>query len=820
MQVSVDWLSEHVEVPALHVLEEQLAVAGIEVDDVFDPRRRAEGVVVGLVQSCDPHPQADRLKVCQVTDGIHTLQVVCGAPNVVAGARVPWARVGAKIAGQVLEARTIRGVRSQGMLCSRAELGLEEKSDGLWVLPATAELGRDVFDAAKISPVLTLSITPNRADLLSHIGVAREIAAASGKRLTPFKWRLTEKGPACSGLARVLVEDSSVCRRYAGRVVQNVKVGPSPAWLRERLERVGQRSINNVVDVTNYVLLEMGHPLHAFDLSRLGIESGLPTVRVRFARAGERLKTLDGVERTLSEEDLIVADAHRPIALAGVMGGADSEVRVGTTNILLESAYFDAVTVRRTGRRHGLHTEASRRFERGVDLGIIQKALDRCAQLIAEVAEGDVAKGIVEYTLKPEPPAEITLRLERIKQILGIQLPAEVVVQLLEPLEIRCFARNESSLRFHPPTFRGDVTREIDVIEEIARRYGYDAIPARLPDASTTAIDSLHTGAQVDRVGARARHAMLAAGCSEVVTYGFGSPSMYASMMHGDSPVRIMNPLGEEMSALRTSLLPGLLQVLGRNQRHGLHDVRLFEVGTTFHCHSDDKAARAVLDERDRDLPEERQAVGFVLAGGRYNGRWYEHSERIDFSDARGVLEALIDAFDPAHALDVVPSESIRGTNPYGTAVIRAAGADVGYVGQLHPSICRAWELNGPVWVGEVDVSRLLTMGSRAVRYVALPKFPGTRRDVAVVVGRDVPAETLRAFVQDHAGGDMGRDVVERVRIFDVYMGKPIPKTHVSLAFAIDYRSRERTLTDDEVGQAFADVLRQLQARFGVEIRQ
>ncbi|HET6346271.1 MAG TPA: phenylalanine--tRNA ligase subunit beta, partial [Myxococcota bacterium] len=398
--------------------------------------------------------------------------------------RVALARIGATLPGFTIERRAIRGIESEGMLCSRSELGLEEKSAGLWELPVSSGLGREVMTEAQVPVVLDLGITPNRPDLLSHLGIGREVGAFTGKRTKPFKWRLTEKGPEVGALARALVEDSPSCKRYVARVVRNLKVGPSPRWLKERLESVGQRSINNVVDVTNYVLHELGQPLHAFDLARLAVEAGCPTVRVRRAHAGEKLRTLDGVERSLTQEDLVIADANRPVALAGVMGGADSEVSEGTVSVLLESAFFEPVRVRQTARRHGLRTEASQRFERGVDFGMVVKAVDRCAQLLAEVAEGEVAKGLLESSQKGEPTREIPLRLERVGRVLGVTLPTEAVVQLLEPLEIRCTGRTEAALIFQIPSFRSDITREIDIIEEIARRHGYERIPDHLPDTS------------------------------------------------------------------------------------------------------------------------------------------------------------------------------------------------------------------------------------------------------------------------------------------------------------------------------------------------
>jgi len=810
VEVSLEWLNEFVDLPPLDELVAKLAKAGIEVERVYDPAAKVQGVVVGLIEASVAHPAADKLHVCTVFDGSTRHEVVCGAANCGVGMRVPFARVGATLPGVTITARKLRGVESQGMLCSRVELGLAEKSDGLWELPETFELGADVLKQAKIAPTLTLSITPNRPDLLSHVGVARELAAAFGKKTKPPVWRVTEKGPEAGSLGRVVVDEPMGCRRYVARVVRNIKVGPSPAWLRSRLEQAGQRSVNNVVDATNYVLFELGQPLHAFDLALIASEAGMPTVHVRRAKAKEKMKTLDGKELELDVDDLVIADANGPVALAGVMGGAESEVSDVTTQVLLESAHFDPARVRRAAKRYGMHTESSHRFERGADPGILQKAVDRCAQLLTEIAGGEVAKGLLEVTQKSEPSRDISLRLDRIGRILGIDLPAEEVAQLLEPLGIRCVARNESSLRFAPPSFRPDLAREIDLIEELARRVGYDQIPERLPNTGSAYVPAL----PIDDTRERARAALLAAGCSEVITFGFGSPTeQQAAAPDKGEPVRILNALGEELSAMRMSLLPGLLKVLATNQRRGAKHVRLFEVGTVFHKRTADPSE----DERERDLPHEELRAGILLFGGRHQGRWYEAGETVDFSDVAGVTDSLIDAFSPATALGRAPSTS-SVLNPHCSATLQLDGKAVGYLGMVHPQLLARFDVTGPVYVGEVTLAAL-TAARRVLRYAPLPRFPGTRRDVAVIAERGVPAETLRAFLAEHAGGKLGSSVVEEVRLFDVYSGKPVPETHVSLAFAIEYRSSDRTLTDAEVGEAFLAVQDALKQKFRVEVR-
>lgn len=823
MRISLEWLSDFVDVPDVATLVDGLTRAGVEVEAVHDPASAVTGVVVGLVESVEPHPKADKVRITHVNDGTASFLVVCGAPNVAPGQKVAFAKIGAKLPGFEITQRNIRGTDSFGMLCGKSELGLEAKSDGIWVLPESVEVGQPLWTQVASGAAIELSVTANRPDLLSHYGVAREVAAFSGKRMKIPAWRVTEKGASSAQAVRVLVDDNKGCKRFVARTLSNVKVGPSPAWLRERLEAVGQRSINNVVDATNYVLMELGQPLHAYDLAHIASESGLPTLRARRATAGETLKTLDGVDRKLDVDDLVIADAAKPLGIAGVMGGATSEVTDATVNIVLEGAWFDPVLVRRTAKRQGLHTEASKRFERGADPGITARAVDRCAQLLTEMGAGDVGKGIVEVAVKGEPAREINVRLQRVSRILGIELEAEDVVKLLEPLEIRCTARNESSLRFNPPTFRPDLTIEVDIIEEIARRHGYDNFPEHVPSAGGV----FRVEQCPELASDKTRRALLPAGLTEVVTYGFGSPSRYsAHVARVGEAVRLMNPIGEELSALRTTLVPSLLEVASANVRQGLKNVKIFEVGSTFRAsNGSGRTVKTVHAERQADadarealLIDERPEVGVLMMGGRYDGRWHEHGEQLDFGDIAGVIDDLVESFEPAQALQRVPAV-LAGYHPHAAAELRVGETLVGWVGQLHPEIIAAAGLTGAVYAAELRLEALAALPKRAIVHRELPKFPGTRRDLAVIAERTVHAEKLRLFIADNAGGAMGRDVVERVRLFDVYEGKPIPETHVSLAFAIDYRNRERTLTDTEVNAAFEALQAQVKQTFGVELR-
>jgi phenylalanyl-tRNA synthetase beta chain len=904
VRLSLEWLSDFVDLPQAPELLHALSCAGVEVDAIEDPSQKVVGVVVAEVTEVAPHPQAERLQVCQVSDGTQQFTVVCGAPNVRPGLRVAFAPLGASLPGMRIGKRTLRGIASQGMLCGRSELGLGSAADagssseqspgkaaggadsrpadpGLWELPSAWTLGQDLLEAAQLLPVLELGITPNRPDLLSHLGVGRELAAFCGKRHKPAKSRATEKGPDVGSLARVVVEDTVACRRYVARVVRNVRVGPSPQWLVDRLERIGQRSINNVVDATNYVMHEVGHPLHAFDLTRLSGEAGVPTVRVRRAAAGETLLTLDGATRKLHPEDLVIADVNRAVALAGVLGGADSEVTATTSTVLIESAYFEPKGVRATALRHGLRTEASLRFGRGADPSILAKAVDRCAQMLADIAEGEIAKGLLESSQKPEVGREIPLRLGQLPRLLGITLPAETVVQLLEPLEIRCTNRTEGALVFMAPGFRPDITQEVDLVEEVARRYGYERLEARLPNTAGP-----YTPRPIHRRDSDiARQALLGAGLNEIVTYGFGSPVRFAAAAPQVPVVRIINPLGEEYSCMRSSLLPGVLTTLQRNLSHGGKHIRLFEVGTVFsargsaaeavpgsardtgsadaHANPSDAASdrasgtlpatlissapsstaigvsasltaaaplavpggRAApvtaapkdLAQLDAHLPHESSRVLLALCGGRDLGRWYETQE-VDFGDLRGAIEALVEAFDLAGDLQFLPPDSPL-VNPLCGAQLQMQGRTIGWAGQLRPQVAQAYGISPSVFAAELDLNGLRSAPERKGRYRPLPKFPSTRRDVALVAPRSLPYATLQSFIAEKAGGDMGASVVEKVALFDVYHGKPLASDAVSLAFAIDYRSATRTLTDAEVATAFAHLCKILPEKFPVQLR-
>ncbi len=805
MKLSLEWLEDFLEVPELEALCDALTEAGVEVEEISNPSADVQGVIIAEVKSCEAHPKADKLKVCSVGDGTNSYQVICGAPNVAQGQKVAFAAPGANLNGFAIAERAIRGVNSQGMLCSMEELGLAQKSDGIWVLPGDWPLGGNIFDQVVAKPVLTLWITPNRPDLLSHRGLSREVAAAFDLHRKGSSWRLVEDGDEARNYAKITIDDGEGCPRYCGRVIRGVTVGPSPEWLAARLESVGVRSINNVVDATNYVLMEYGHPLHAFDLDFIAKESTLPEIIVRRARDGEMMTTLDDVERKLDAADLVIADSEKVLALAGVMGAANSEVSETTQDVVLECAYFEPKTVRQSGRRHGLHTEASARFERGADPQALSLAIDRCAYLIADLAGGSVCRGVVEVSTYKDNPTHISLELSRVEKVLGISLSAEQVVDLLKPIEIQCESRNDGKLVFSRPSYRQDLNIEVDIIEEIARRYGYNNIPSTLPDSSQQPLDLALPPDRLDGL----RKICFAHGLSETITYAFGKPTE-----HGEDSLRLLNALGEDFSALRTSLLPDLLKTVSHNLRHGQRDIRVFEIGTTFHA----REAAADEDEKNRLLPQEDLRLGVCMLGGRFQGRWYEGKEEIDFSDLAGLLDNILDGLGSAESTSRVRGEHDR-FNPHSVAKLLLGEEGVGFGGQLHPEFLATYDIDENVYAAEISLTKLLAAGTKEQAYRPLERLPGTQRDVALVADRSVAAEDLRRFIELNAAGGIDGDVVEDVSIFDVFAGKNLGENKVSIGFSIYYRGRGRTLRDEEVGGAFEDLLKKLEANFPVEVR-
>jgi phenylalanyl-tRNA synthetase beta chain len=805
MRISLNWLSEFVDLPTAEEVARRLTAVGLEVEAIERTGQGLEGVVAARIVAAEKHPDAEKLSVTRVDAGQgEALQVVCGAKNWKVGDLVPLATVGATLPGGLrIERAKLRGVESHGMLCSAKELGLAEDASGLLVLDGDVAPGTPIARALALEDVLLeVNVTPNRPDCLSHIGIAREIAALLGTTARRPGPSLAEGGAPARDAVKVRIESPERCARYAARVVEGVKIGPSPAWLARRLEACGIRSISNVVDATNLVLLELGHPLHAFDLDKV---AGREIV-VRTARPGEKLVTLDGKERALDPEDLLIADRDRGSALAGVMGGGDSEISAGTSRVLLESAWFQPGGVRRSSRRHGLKTEASHRFERGADPGMVIPALDRCAAVIAELAGGTVRPGIVDAHPREVRAPEVRLRWHRPAEILGMDVTAGETRRILAALGFTERDADAEGATFTVPSWRADVSIEEDLVEEIVRTKGYDAIPETLPaNAVQTPADPVEA-----QVVGRVRAALEGAGFSEAVNFSFvAARELEPFEQHvviGDGNgralgVALKNPISAELSVMRTSLVPSLLKNAVHNLRQRVEDVRLYEIASVYHTHP---------DPRDRPSAESVEVAGVIL-GRRHPVGWATGGDRADFYDAKAAVAAVLEA------LGIEASFRARAEgwlHPRTSAMILAKDGDdiLGEVGELHPRVSMAFELPRGVLAFRLSLEALQRRMRLVPQYRPIPRLPAVLRDVAVVVDDAATAASVEALVREEP-------LVEAVTLFDVYRGAPLPAGKKNLAFAIAYRAADRTLTDAEADAAHARIVQRLRERLGAELR-
>ncbi|MBZ4414340.1 phenylalanine--tRNA ligase subunit beta [Myxococcus sp. XM-1-1-1] len=803
MKISVKWLGDYVALPpSVDELARKLTAAGLEIEGQESPAEGLRGVVVAQIKESVQHPNADKLSVTKIDAGGDALiQVVCGAKNYKVGDKVPLATVGTKLPnGMEIKQAALRGVDSSGMLCSSKELGLSEESNGLLILSPDLKPGTPIAQALGLDDVvLEVNVTPNRPDALSHLGVAREVGVVTGAALKLPQPKPVESGSPASEKVKVRVESPERCPRYAARVVENVTIKPSPQWMQERLKACGVRAINNVVDVTNYVNLEYGQPLHAFDLDKL---SGQELV-VRTAAKGEKLTTLDGKARTLDVDDLVICDKERPQALAGVMGGGDSEVTEKTTRLVLESANFAGAGVRRTAKRYALHTEASHRFERGADLDAVVPAIDRAAQLIAELSGGTVAPGRVEVYPAEKPRRQVTLRFARVEKVLGVAVPEVEVRRILAALGFEQVSEGAGQATYEVPRARVDVEREEDLLEEVARVFGYDNIPAKLPRG----LASLAPEPANSEAERRLRHALAGAGLDEVVNYSFVAPKSLEVLGLKEQPVALLNPLSVEQSVMRTSLLPGLLENLSRSVRHQVESVSLYETGRAyFRDAQGGQGTRPAAREVNR-------VAGLVwgLRGGERS--WTQKDARADFYDAKGAVEALLAALRVEGVTWSLGGPSAY--HPRASAEVKLAdGTVLGHVGELHPKVVKALGLPEGVFVFELDTEPLYAASRLVPEYRALPKFPAVLRDLAVLVPVELETGAVRKVILEVGGA-----LVEDALVFDVYTGKQIPEGKKNLAFALRYRASDRTLTDVEVNEAHKRIVSEVDQRLGASLR-
>jgi len=818
MKVTLNWLRNHVDFDGTpEELTERLTLLGLEVEGVERLAGQLDGVVVAQVLSRDKHPNADKLSVCRVADGRGERQIVCGAQNFKAGDKVPLILPGASLppkAGETqpftIKVGKIRSVESHGMMCSHEELGLEpeafglRREDGLLILPETATVGQPLAVHLGLSGsdvVFDLEVTPNRPDLNSVIGIAREVAAVTGKPLRLPEVTVPEvAGRAAAPAVAVRLEAPDLCPRYTARVIRGLKVGPSPAWLRSALEKVGLRSINNVVDVSNFVMLETGQPLHTFDLRRLRTRAaGVPEVVIRRASEGETFTTLDGREHTLTPENLLIADAAGGIALAGIMGGLDSGIQADTTDVLIESAYFTPTGIRRTSKALALRTDASYRFERGADVQAAESAGRRCAQLLLELAGGSLSGEVIDAFPNPPQSKELTLRHDRAKVLLGVDIPAEVQAGFLAGLGLEEVGQGSrtgaAGSVWRVPSWRVDLKREVDLVEEVARLFGVDRIPSTTPRG---AVGSHPFDATYDRF-AEVRRILTGLGLDEA--QGQTLISDAAARRVSEEVVLLANPLSSDMNALRSSLLPGLIDSLSHNLTRRNGDVQLFEIGRVFTLQNG--AAR------------EGWRVAIALTGARDPRFWSgaDRDAKADVYDLKGLVEELIERL----GLRGVTYARRPESTPLmleSAAVTLGGKLPLGQLGQLLPTLAKRHDLRDAVLLAELDLDALLARGNPARSFKPLAAFPSIQRDVAMIVPEATTHEAVLAAVKQAKPGHL-----EAVELFDVFRGKHVPEGHKSLAYSFTYRAADRTLKDEEVQASHDRLVGVFQSALGASLR-
>jgi phenylalanyl-tRNA synthetase beta chain len=804
MLVSLEWLREYVDVDiSPSELAEKLTMVGLEVKDLIT--KSTEGldkVVVGKIVVYEKHPNADKLSLCEVDVGTgENLFVVCGAPNAREGMLSPIALVGAELPnGMKVQPTTIRGVTSYGMLCSSRELKLNDDHTGIMDLPSDLKLGTPIAEALGLDDVvMEIELTPNRSDCLSIIGIAREVSAITGNPLRKPKIDFQEGTTQAKNLTSVAINDSDLCPRYSARLIMGVKVGESPQWMKRRLESVGLRSISNVVDVTNYVLIELGHPLHAFDFDKLTEKR----IVVRRINPNETIKTLDEQDRKLDKDMLVIADAERAVAVAGVMGGAGTDVTENTVNVLIESAYFNPISISKTAKALGMHTEASHRFERGTDIEGIITALNRTTQLIQQLAGGEVCSGIIDTYPSPQEKIIVDLRPERVNAVLGTDLNIDDMKKYLNSIEFQA-EKHSDNLKVTVPTFRPDVSREIDLIEEIARLYGYDNIPITMPASEIPPIsDAEYLTASKIKFRNRIRKALTAFGLMEVLNYSFhGADAFDMLKLEEDhkyrNVLRLRNPLSENQSTIRTTLLPILLENIKYNMNRRTNDIHIFEIGRVFHPLEGEKQ------------PYEPEYVSGAMTGLINAQIWNQSTRPVDFFDIKGAVESILDELG-IHSYQLKPASNLPFQSGRSAEII-VDGVSLGVFGEIHRNVLVSYDIEQNVYMFELCFDELMKFSTMG-KFETLPVFPSVYRDMAIILPYDVPASQVDELIKS-AG-----ELVRNVNLFDVYKGKQVPDNMKSLAFSIEYYSSDKTLTDEEVDEIHQKIISMLKEKFGAELR-
>lgn len=798
MLVPVNWLKDYVDINvSIDEFAEKMTMSGSNVEGIKPLGKEIKNVVIGRVVKIEKHPNADKLLVIQVDVGDKVLQIVTGAKNLKENDRIPVALHGAVIHdGKKIKASKLRGIESNGMLCSAEELGVddhglpEDMKEGILVLPEDAPIGEDIKNYLPLEDdVIDFEITPNRGDCLSIKGIAREAAATLNQPMKINEISLKEEGQGeAAEWARIKIEAEDLCKRYVARIITDVKIEPSPLWMQRRLQSCGVRPINNIVDITNYVMLELGQPLHAFDYDKIeGHE-----IIVRRAKMGEIIRTLDDIERELTEDALVIADKAKPVGIAGVMGGGDSEIESSTKRILLESANFVGTNIRRTSKKLGLRSEASMRYEKGIDPNLCPIAADRACQLIEQLGAGKVVRGFIDVYPNPVKPWKVLLRPEKINKVLGISLSIDSMIEILRRLEIGVES-TEEGLFAVIPTFRMDLTREADLVEEIGRIYGYNNLPVSLPKENATLGRLSRDQKIVDEI----KKTLTDMGYSEIYTFSFVSPKDFDKIkVPEDSALRkaitLMNPLGEEQSIMRTTLIPSMLNIIAFNLNQRAEKVMLFETGAVY-----------IPKELPlRELPYENKKLSLGLTG---------HS--VNFYDLKLVIETL---FAKLRITDYKFLPEKNPTyHPGRCAKIIIGSSELGIVGQIHPDVTENYDIQPEVYLAELDMDLLIQKTPEKIEFVPLPKFPASERDLAIVVKDNVMVGFMIEAIRK-----IGGKLLESVELFDVYKGDQIDTGYKSVAFSLKYRSQDRTLTDAEINELHEKIKEELAKEFDGRLRE
>jgi phenylalanyl-tRNA synthetase beta chain len=803
MKVTLNWLNDYVDLTGLSAekIAEALTMAGLEVEAVQPIGKELAALIVGEIREVEKHPEADRLSLCKVSTGREILEVVCGAPNVRPGVLIPLALPGMVLPGGMeVKKAVIRNRPSAGMLCSEKELGLSEDHSGIMILPEGLPLGQPLSRALGLEDcLLEINVTPNRADCLSLIGIAREVSALFDRPLRLPAPAAGPEGEAIRGETSVTILDPQFCPRYAARLMKEVTIGPSPFWLRQRLNSIGLRSINNVVDITNFVLMEYGQPLHAFDWETLEERR----IVVRRAQPGESLVTLDGVKRELSTEMLVIADGRKGAALAGIMGGQETEIQPRTRSILIESAFFEPRTIRKTAKRLSISTEASVRFERGVDMEGVLPALHRAARLIQELAGGEVVGGWIDAY--PQPQDSYTIYLDPVKtsRFLGIEVSAGEVLEISRRLGLSAVLEGENRIKVNPPSFRRDLTRPVDLIEEMARLIGYDKIPATLPEMTSVAKKE----PEPFLLRRRIKEIMASRGFDEIITYSFISDkasSLFPTSRPEAEPslVRISNPISEDQAVMRSSLVPGLLMTMAKNWSQRKLNLRLFEIGKVF------------ISLNSNSLPLEVTHFCGLWTGRRFPEIHHYQDAGVDFYDLKGVVEELSEALR-------IQDVSFRAGDPSlyfrpDRYVNIFSNEDVlGEMGEISVQAQTHFDLEEPAFLFDLNLDLLLPKIGAGVFFRPWPKFPEVTRDMALILDDQVLWRDIQEEIRS-----LKEVLIEDIELFDLYYGKPIPEGKKNLGVRIHYRSLEKTLSDEQVNAVHEKVLKQVLEKFGATLRE